>query len=617
MALPIFQDEMDPEFYKQELGNQLERTWTESLSASWDQGQFGGAGDALNDMMDLRELRSRSDRVIPADELNEKYKSSGHLFREAMPNLVAQEIVKRKMVRDELERNASMGPNGFLTGNFAASTLGGITGGFINPIMSAFDGDFTGALYRSPDAIINIGAAIIGGPVGARAAMGLSKLPVVGSAAARLAGTGLGSAVTRAAVEGAVGGVPSVALMQARDAQEGQDFSMTEAIGDWAWQVGVSVGFGAVGHGAGKAWTRVFSSEKGGKAAVASAVSQAMNDKRPNMDWFERIYLNEQRGVTNFSPEGTPLAPDGTPIKDFSGRSIYQYSKVDPGSVTGKFFSPSKFSTENMIEAGSGESPFDTNFGNGFHLTDDPLLANNVSSSNFNDIPGKVYGVDVDKLKLLDTEARVPEPIMQRIRAIANQASIDIGSASSMKELEAIISKVSTDKQQYAEAWNTVNQVIRGEGYDGYLHPSEVNGSKRNVMTVFEESSSKLKQNAAFEPDSKLTKINDQDVAADIKKYNDSKESEILYSPQEDADYVAAVEEGGVVFEDPELEAQLQTVVDEANDLVESGSLSKAEMELVGNLMGVKTDADTVNLAKEVRTAETIVKAAMVCVGRS
>lgn len=584
MALPIIQDQPDHDYYSNHLGRELENTLSDSASAAFELGAQQTIGGAISDINEMRDLRTKSTRTLKTQELNEKYRDSGVLFREDTPDLVAEEIVRRARERNALQERIGTGPNGVIS---SMVTMG-----------SSIGGNLWGSVTNPVDLAINVAA--IPFTVGR-----LGMAGVQGGRLAMLARPGITGVLARGAAEGALTGAISTPLMAYRDHQEQRDWDAVDAMYNIGQEVFTSAAFAGGVHTLGAASKKAFRYFRNSDNAIPMAghvaIDQLTAGKRPNVGPVEALFERHTRGGL---PEN---------LTDFSGKFSGKSSELgDLSNVTGKFYYATKTGYDDaasqLITGLSQPSLYDANFGEGIYLTNNAGKANNAVATGFNETGngGRVFEANLNNAKLFDADRMLTSKERDALGKIAGQYDIRF-SEQSMPFLRDVFDMVDDLPPEHAaKARADINHFIREQGFDGYA-TRNLNGEDADGIMLF-DGSEKAQLGEAYEPNRTLLK---NDIEGDVRDYDgyiNSEDSNLFHNTVDLESYRAAHAPKDIPQIDKEILEAKESLMEEMRALKEQGALSKEDEEIIEAISGQ---------GKMLARGEKVIKAAVACIGRA
>lgn len=581
MALPIIQDQPNFEYYDKYLNSELENTLSDSASAAFEMGADQTIGGAISDINEMRDLKTRSSRMVTPQELNEKYRDTGILFRENTPDLVAEEIVRRSRERNALNERISTGPNGIMSNMV---TMG-----------SSIGGNLWGSVTNPVDLAINV--ALIPFTVGR---LGASALQ--GGRLAMLARPGISGVLARGAAEGVVSGAISTPLMAYRDAQEQRDWDAMDAMSNFGAEVFTSAAFAGGVHSLGVASRKAFKYMRNSDNAIplagAAAVEQLSAGKRPNVSPIESLFDRHTRGGI-------------ADVADYSGKFTGRSTEIGDLSspVSGKFY----FASRNTYDDAASQyvlglnqqSLYDADFGEGVYLTNNAGKANNAVATGFND-GGRVFDAELADAKLFEADKALSSKERDPLDQLLKKHGLQFGKNETPSLRDAFERLDDLSKEKAREAKAEINEYVKSLGYDGYA-TRNLNGEDADGIMLFQSDKVKL-GDEAYEPSQKLLK-NDIDAdLQDYKGYIESESSDLFHNKVDLDSYRAAQKAKDVPEIDREIMDAKESLLEEMRSLEDEGFLSAEDLEAIE---AIKKTASMQS------SGESVIKAAMACVGKA
>lgn len=556
MALPILQDQPDYEYYSERLGKELENTLSDSASAAFEMGSQQTIGGAISDINSMRDLRTKSKRTLSPQELNEQYRDSGVLFREATPDLVAEEIVRRARERNALNERIGTGPNSFIS---SMVTMG-----------SSIGGNLWGSMTNPVDLAINVAA--IPFTVGRLGVAGLQ-----GGRLAMLARPGISGVLARGAAEGVISGAISTPLMAYRDSQEQRDWSSVEMMANFGSEVFTSAAFAGGVHTLGavsrKAFNYMRNSDNAIPLAGQAAIDQLSAGKRPNVRPVEALFERHTKGGL---PEN---------VTDFSGRMTAKSAALnDLENVSGKFYYATKTGYDDaasqLIVGLNQPSLYDANFGEGIYLTNNAGKANNAVATGFNETGngGRVFDADLKGAKLFDADRMLTTKEKEALGRIAADYDIRF-SEQTMPSLRDVYDMLeSLPKQHGDEGKARINQFLKEAGFDG-IATRNLNGEDADGIMLF--GNEKMQLGDAYEPNRTLLRNDIEPEVRDYDGYLNSEDSELFHNKVDLDSYRAAQAPKDIPQIDKDILETRDSLLEEMKQLRDEGGLNPEDSEIV------------------------------------
>jgi hypothetical protein len=582
MALPIIQDQPTHEYYSNHLGRDLENTLSDSASAAFQLGSEQTIGGAISDINEMRDLRTKSKRSVSPQELNEKYRDSGVLFREDTPELVAEEIVRRARDRQALQERIGTGPKGMFS---SMATMG-----------SSVGGNLWGSVSNPVDLAVNVLA--IPFTVGRLGVAG-----VQGGRLAMLARPGISGVLARGAAEGAITGAISTPLMAYRDSQEQRDWDAVDAMSNFGSEVFTSAAFAGGVHTLGVASRRAFNYMRNSDNAIPlagkAAVDQLTAGKRPNVRPVEALFDRHTKGGL---PEN---------LADFSGKFHGKSAALNNlENVSGKFYYATKVGYDDaasqLITGLSQKSLYDADFGEGVYLTNNAGKANNAVATGFQETGGgKVFESNLANARLFDADNLLSTKDRAPLDQLLKKYGLGFGKDEnpSLRDAFDRINDLSPEKA--TEAKNAINQYVKDQGFDGYA-TRNLNGEDADGIMLF--NNEKMQLGEAYEPSKTLLKNDIEGDLRDHQAYVDSPESELFHNKVDLDSYRAAQAPKDIPAIDKEILEAKESLMEEMKSMMEAGELTAADLAEIETVKGT---------GKMLAQGETVIKAAVACIGRA
>lgn len=429
--------------------------------ATMDTFVFGVARSGL-DMLGipgaLDDLAKTTSKVLSPEEANKLYPNVEKPFSQPINEAVAFQLNEEGKKRRLLQEKIAQGPGGsFYKG---ALNLGaGILAHALDPVEFGV-GAFTG--------------------------MGISKLGQIaaagtfGQGAVRAGQIAAKGGFLKEAAEGVLGNLALEPVMY-NQAQEAQvDYTLEDA---FVSVVGGGLAAPVAIHGFKKGFGTLRGVSKnafglGNKVAIG----QFQNGKIPDVDLIADQF--KEMSVT------TPKAPEG------SVRSAYKFDKLDVDTIKQRplYLTPA---TADSIESGSrviGDYQ-----GEGFYLTDNPTLANNMATHPLEDSTSNVFEMDASELNLKDAD--IPDKAFLESLDLPPGVANVIESVDNIRDAQNYIRNAIDEGILDDTDFDTFMTSIQNSGVDGLKFTSEEYG--HNGVFVYKDAIVKAKEKGRFDADTK------------------------------------------------------------------------------------------------------------------
>lgn len=439
----------------------------------------------------LDDLAKTTSKTLTPEEANELYPNVEKPFSQSINEAVAFQLNEEGKKRQLLQQKIAEGPGGSF---------------------------YKGAL--------NLGAGIIAHAldpvefgVGAFTGMGISKLGQVaatgafGQGAVRAGQIAAKGGFIKEAAEGVLGNLALEPLMYDQSQEAQIDYTFNDA---FISVVGGGLAAPVAIHGFKKGLHSLRGVSKnafglGNKVAIG----QFQNGKVPDVDLIPDQY--KEMSLSN------PKSPEG------SVRSQYKFDKVDVDTVKQRplYLSPT---LADSIEDGSrviGDYQ-----GEGFYLTDNPTLANNMATHPLEDTTSNIIEMDAADLNLKDAD--IPD------KAFLDSLEIDPGIANVIASVDNI-----RDAQNYIRSaidegvlddtdFDTFMNAINTSGVDGLKFTSEEYG--HNGVFVYKDSIVKAKEKGRFDADTQAAPTPDMEKVEQARLKSEDNVFEMDRSLQKELD---------------------------------------------------------------------------------
>jgi hypothetical protein len=616
MPLPILQEEPDYNSWHNAAGSILENTSADAAAASYEQGSNENLTMDFARRQGRAELEGRGGKILSPNELNQKYGSEGIFFKEPTSDLVAEDIATHRREQMALQQRIGTGPDGLW--QWTKNAGAGAAGSFLHDPVSF-------GLYTAGGAILGPALGVTG-KLGAGAAGIMERGAIEGATLAEsVAGTAVRSVGT-----GAIAAVPQTALEEYQKHLDQFDVSATGTMEDYVKNVAMNavfdVGVHVVGKGAKalskRGWNWLSgSNEMAGRDKFNMALEQAYADKRPDPSVISALIARER----------TAAIPDSS--VDYSGRTERQSFVSEDGKASGRFF----YGTDSLHEDfgqidPTGIKPFESNYGDGYYVTDSAARANSFAASKFNSSQGNIFELNVNEAKIIHADNPVPGNVVGRVKGVLvnstesaslkKEISSKIDGGATIKEIFDLIHELA-EPDQAAKIIGDINTHMKEMGYDGYSFGDD---GKTELMLFGNE---KVEAKGTYASDPSIVP-DSNGVAPDIQdSYNatmNSKESDLFYDKTTESSVIQLADKAEIQAKDPLgpmgdpalKEAHLKASED-IKALEESGKLSAEDKAILDDLNGkAKPEGEVskeVDFQTKVKANESAIKAAVVCVG--
>lgn len=483
-------------------------------------------------------------KVLPPEELNEKYPFVQKKFTKPMSETAAFLLNEEGMKRMALQEKISQGAGNSLYAQ--ATSLGaGIVAHMLDPVEFGV-GAFTGYGLSA------IGARVAG-------TTGYTALQKVGSA---LAGEGSNLARFSAqAAEGIVGNIALEPFMYEQQNRAQLDYTVEDA---FVSVVGGGIAAPTAMFGLRKTWGGLFNkSDAATGLAVKTAIGQTQEGFRPNVDLVAKAHDDF---IFKEPPKGTKLG---------EVRSEYRFEPLDPAKISERKFYVAGIPDDRRIV---GEF-----FGEGTYATDNPNFANNLAAH-----PMEEYPVDVREITL-PPEAKIIDG------NLPNKEILDIAVASLP---EGPLKKLLWNETSLPEAWQKIRHHIDldltdadaklfldtlGNRFDGIKLQDDIHG--HNTLHVFPKAEHLISESSRFSPDKAALPKLDEVELSKVRDTLRSPENQLGFDEEtwkQTKDFI--LDEELKLAEIESLKADTSDRIKQFKELADAGLLdaeSKAEIERI------------------------------------
>ena len=439
----------------------------------------------------LDELEKTTSKILSSEEANELYPNVEKAFSQPINEAVAFQLNEEGKKRRLLQEKIAQGPGGdFYKG---ALNLGaGIIAHALDPVEFGV-GAFTGM------GLAKLGQVAAAGTFGQGAIKAGQILSKQGFAAQ--------------AVEGVIGNAVLEPAMYSYSQEAQVDYTLEDA---FISVVGGGLAAPVAIHGAKSGFNalRKVSPNSFG-LGLKTSIGQFSNGKIP-----EPKIIADQYKELMFK---TPQTPEG------SVRAKYFFEKRD--AVTVKE-SPMYLSPTAPDDLTSGARTIGDYMGDGYYMTDNPGLANNMATHPLEEMTSNVFEMDIKELNLKDAD--IPDKEFLDSLDIAPEIKNVIDSVDNIKEAQAYIRNAIDNGVLDDTDFDTFMAAIKDSGVDGLKFTDEANG--HNGVFVYPEAVAKAKEIGRYEADTASSPKPDKQKIEEVRKVSESNVFEYDKAAQKEFD---------------------------------------------------------------------------------
>lgn len=415
----------------------------------------------------LDELNSMPSNTLSVEELNEKYPNVETPFTQPTKELVAihldDEGKKRRLLQEKISLSSDSS-----TYKTVASLGAGLVAHALDPVEFA-----AGAI-----------PGMAASKIGALAAVSSSQ--TIAKAGAFLAKQGTAYNIA----EGIAGNAALEPFMYSAAKEAQVDYTVQDAI--------VSVVAGGTAapltiYGMKKAFHKISQSNFG--LSLKTSIGQLNDGKVPDVSLYEKVYDD----LTFGQPK------TGSALGEV--RAKYSFERLDVDTIkTREMFAVPKLA--DSFDEGTripGEY-----MGEGYYITDNPNIANNIAAHSMEDMPSNIHSVDIKDLNLVDAD--LPNREILDSLELPKKLQTLVKKADSISQAQAMIrEKIETGKLKDAD-FEKFMDSIKAKGIDGLKSTLEDKG--HNSVFVFKDSTSKVKMGEKFDADVESTPVMKEQIIA-------------------------------------------------------------------------------------------------------
>lgn len=465
MALPI-----DQEFASKDMGPDVgtfEAAYDLAMMDTFVSNMARSGIETLGIDGSLDQLESTPSRTLSVEELNQKYPNVEtpftHPTKEAVALHLDDEGKKRRLLQEKISLSSDSS-----TYKTVASLGAGLVAHALDPVEFA-----AGAL-----------PGMAASKIGALAAVSAS--PKIAKAGAFLANQGTAYNVA----EGIAGNAALEPFMYSAAKEAQVDYTVQDAI------VSIVAGGSAAPltmYGVKKAFHKISQSNFG--QSIKTSIGQLNDGKVPDVSLFEKMHED----LTFSQPK------IGSALGDV--RAKYSFEKLDVDTLkTREMFAVPKLA--DSFDEGTRISG--DYMGEGYYITDNPNIANNMAAHAMEEMPSNIHSVDIKDLNLIDAD--IPNREILDSLELPKKLQTLIKKADSISQAQAMLrEKIETGKLKDVD-FEKFMGAIKAKGIDGLKSTLEDKG--HNSVFVFKDSTPKVKMGDKFDADVDSTPvIKDQLIA--------------------------------------------------------------------------------------------------------
>lgn len=520
----------------------------------------------------------RSDPVkLDPNALNKKYPGLPMPFAEPMSDTAAKGIYEKHQEKSRIEEVISRGPHGFMLGAYGFGA--GMAAGIIDPVNLA------GGLAVN-EALSGVKAA--------------SKLGQFG----------------KHAVAGTLGNLPGEAVSAYNKTDAGEEYSLGEGL---KGAVEGGVGFAVLGV-AGGALKRAL------KPSVSKFLSRIGNGKAEAMVHETAIHQAEAGQVVNVEPIAKSLAVEAQAKapKDFKEKNPtfqdYEYRPLVKTEGT-EFFHGTERAGEDFKNAKKQiiENEYGTK---GVYLTDSNVAANGHAARSINETVGQVYSVELKgEPSLLRMEEKAPPAVQEILKEHVREAYGEETDAKvaeqSVKQTMDDIRALSDDTALDEHVLDQINEKLQAAGYDGLHHEGGnfmgSDGPKHNIVMLFDhaetgDAGGKIVEKAKISPNRELVNQPSHEEIAQMAENQHGEQGSLFHDPVVEERLKALEREPLPELDERKIKEEVASQLEDLKMLRDQGHFSGEDLKLLEQIMESAKDAEKV---------DTIMKHAMICVGKA
>ena len=390
--------------------------------------------------------------------------------------------------------------------------------------------------------------------------------------------------------------------------QELQDYTLADSLRNVALSATAGTG---IQLGIGK-FARFLKQQsvKYRETLVNSAVAQLQQGKRPDLEPLIRDRAMEFSGQVRSSGKG------GAPSR--GSRLEYDYQPLNTKvSAKGKIFfhgSTSRADTIADVDVINSQK-YDDDFGFGLYLTDDINTANGAAASKYTETNGRIHQVELQDVKLLDLEQRLPDNLENDISLLLggkiNKKVLQEAFETNGRAVYDLVRDGIADGRFKNEAIiDEVNAIARGAGFDGIRYEGrktlDVDTNKHNAMVLFDRT--KLREDVQFEPDRNFLQSMTREESQNLAQSRLDRKNDLIFHQKSEDEFDRLATGDDTKFDAQAAKENIDDLDFEIKTLKDQGLLDAESLTELQELKKLETDG---------RKAEQIINNAKFCLKRN